>query len=217
MEKQRKAFSVFFQLMVHLEKSIFSVMDLYIPAAKRPVLHVGCPFCDSPNPHIMVEQASRISLSLPSLLCTQGIQQRILPKTSYLPFGDTLKQKDIGKCESSILIKISIVVIFCVVGFKESEVFTTFFDKLANTLPVLNIAPKLISTRIITVGDDEEIKSIARTQEKATFVLRKVAHSLNAGVTESFYKLLSIMDEHGGDVRVVATEIQNQLQKHTGI
>jgi len=84
-------------------------------------------------------------------------------------------------------------------------------------LPVVNIASKLISARIITIGDDEEIKSITRTQEKATFVLRKVAYSLNAGVTESFYKLLSIMDDHGGDAHVMATEIRNELQKHTGI
>ena len=97
MEKQRKALNVFFQLMVYLEESIFSVMDLYIPSAKRPVLHVGCPFCDNPNPHILLEHASKISLSLPSLLCTQGTREEILPKTSYLPFGDILKEKDIGK------------------------------------------------------------------------------------------------------------------------
>ena len=71
-------------------------MDLYLPSAKRPVLHVGCPFCDNPKPHIMVERVSKISLSLPSLLCTQGAQEKILPKTSYLPFGDFLQQKNIG-------------------------------------------------------------------------------------------------------------------------
>jgi len=98
LEIQGKAFNIFLQLMIYLEESIFSVMDLYIPSAKRPVLHVGCPFCDNPNPHIMLEQASKISLSLPSLLCTQGAQQKMLPKTSYLPFGDTLKQQDVGKC-----------------------------------------------------------------------------------------------------------------------
>ena len=95
-EKQRKAFNAFFQLIVYLEESIFSVMDLYLPSAKCPVLHVGCPFCDNPKPHIMVERVSKISLSLPSLLCTQGAQEKILPKTSYLPFGDFLQQNNIG-------------------------------------------------------------------------------------------------------------------------
>ena len=227
-EKQGEAFSLFLQLMFCLEESIFSVIDLYIPCTKYPLLHVGCPFCNNPNPHIMVEHASRISLSLPSLLCTQGAHQKILPKRSYLPFGDTLKKKHVGKygrftvtaTKDPIIVCISYYFVFfmCVVGFKECEVFTTFFDKLANTLPVQNIASRLISARIITVGDDEEIRSIARTKEKAMFVLRKVAHSLDASVTESFYKLLTILEEHGSDAGVVAAEIRKELQKNqTGI
>lgn len=217
-EKIGEAFSTFLQLMSHLEQSIFSVMDLYIPSAKHPVFHVGCPFCDNPNPHIMVECAGKISLNMPSLLCTKGIQHKILPKTSYIPFGDILKQQHVGKCGHQYYCQFVVIAfLFYVVGFKEFKVFTSFFDKLANILPTQNIITQLISVNIITIGDSEEIESIARTKEKAIFVLRKVAHSLDAGITESFYKLLTIMGDHKGDARILATEIQQELKKHEGI
>ena len=100
---------------------------------------------------------------------------------------------------------------------KELVVFTKFFDKLAKILPVQNIAPQLISTRIITIGDEEEIASIARSLDKAVFVLRKVAHSLEAGVTRSFLTLLTIMEEHHGDAAVVATDIRKEMEKYSGM
>ena len=99
---------------------------------------------------------------------------------------------------------------------KELVVFTNFFDKLANVLQVQNIASQLISTRMITVSDDEEIRSIARSKDKALFVLRKVAHSLKAGVTQSFFTLLVIMEEHGSDAAVVATVIRKEMEKYAG-
>ena len=97
MEKQKKASQLFLQLMVYLEESIISVIDLYIPSAQYPVLHVHCPICDSPNPHIMVGCVDKISLNIPPLFCAQHGPQKRLPLTSYLPFGDTLKQQEIGK------------------------------------------------------------------------------------------------------------------------
>ena len=101
LQKQQEAFRLFIELMVYLEESIFSVMDLYIPSTTYPVLHVCCPICDNPDPHIMLEHASRISLSLPPLFCAQQGPRKILNPSSYLPFGDTLKQQDeIGKLYS---------------------------------------------------------------------------------------------------------------------
>lgn len=102
-------------------------------------------------------------------------------------------------------------------GFKEFEVFTTFYNKLVNILPVKNIAYKLISSKIITYDDEEEIRSITRSKEKASFVLRKIALPLEVGHTQSFYKLLAILEEYGGDAVILSTEIKNELQKCTGI
>ena len=96
---------------------------------------------------------------------------------------------------------------------KEIKVFTTFFDKLVNILPVQDIVYKLISSDIITTDDGEEIKSITRSKDKASFMLRKVAHSLEVGLTQSFYKLLMIMEERRGDAAILATEIKSELQK----
>ena len=77
--------------MLYLEESIHSVIKLYLPSTKPPVLHVFCPkCCDTANPHIMLEQAAEISQNLRTLYCTKsGIHQE-LPRTSYLPFGDEL-------------------------------------------------------------------------------------------------------------------------------
>ena len=95
--KQKEAIKLFFQLMAHLEGSIQSVMKLYIPSAEHPVLHVCCPICVTPIPHIKVGCAKNISSNLSPLLCTREGQQQILPPTSYLPFGDTLEQQEVGK------------------------------------------------------------------------------------------------------------------------
>ena len=86
-----------------------------------------------------------------------------------------------------------------------------------NILPVQSIAHNLISSRIITIDDEEEIKSIAKSKDKASFVLRKIARSLEVGLTQSFNKLLTIMEEHGGDAAILSTEIQSKLVKCTDI
>ena len=90
-KEQKKAFILFKKLMLCLEESIHSVIKLYLPSTKPPVLHVFCPeCCDTAQPHIMLEQAAEISLNLRTLYCTKtGLHQRLL-RTSYLPFGDEL-------------------------------------------------------------------------------------------------------------------------------
>ena len=94
---------------------------------------------------------------------------------------------------------------------KENNVFKTFYDKLICVLPTYNISPQLVTERIITIGDDEEITSMKRSQEKASFVLRIIAKSLQAGITHSFYVLLGIMEKYGGDVALLANDIRRAL------
>ena len=90
-KKQSKAFILFVELMLYLEESIHSVIKLYLPCTKPPVLHVFCPKCNNTaSPHIMLEQAAEISLNLRTLYCTKtGLHQELL-RTSYLPFSDEL-------------------------------------------------------------------------------------------------------------------------------
>ena len=93
-EKQRKSFISFVKLMVCLEESIHSVIKLYLPSTKPPFLHVFCPKCHMASPHIMLKQATEISLNLRTLYCTITGPHMELPRTSYLPFGDELSDDD---------------------------------------------------------------------------------------------------------------------------
>ena len=109
-EKQREAFKLFVELMAELEKSIFSVMDMYIPSTKYPILHVCCPVCGNSQSHPMVEGATKISLDLPPLFCAQKEPRVELPPSSYLPFGETLKQYEVGKAKDIIFCIIIVII-----------------------------------------------------------------------------------------------------------
>ena len=92
-----KVFILFAELMLYLEESINSVIKLYLPSTKPPVLHVFCPkCCDTAKPHIMLEQASEISLNLRILYCTKTGLHWELQRTSYLPFGDELSDLELS-------------------------------------------------------------------------------------------------------------------------
>ena len=92
-ESRRKAFNLFVELMSYLEESIHSVIKLYLPSTKPPVLHVSCPHCnDTAPPHIMLRQVTEICLNLRVLFCTNTNQPLKLTRTSYLPFGDVLSE-----------------------------------------------------------------------------------------------------------------------------
>ena len=82
---------------------------------------------------------------------------------------------------------------------------------MASILPVKSLSHHLVSTGIITVDEEEEIMNITTSKEKASFVLRKIARSLEAGVTQSFYTLLRIMKKHDGDVAILADRIMSNF------
>ena len=94
-ERQKKAFILFVELMKYLEESIHSVIKLYLPSTKPPVLHVFCPICNIASPHVKLEQATKISLDL-GLFCNKtGTDLRKLPRTSYLPFGNEFSDDEL--------------------------------------------------------------------------------------------------------------------------
>ena len=99
---------------------------------------------------------------------------------------------------------------------KENDVFKEFYGKLTCILPTTNISPQLVAEGIITIDDNEEITSMKRSQEKASFVLRIIAKSLQAGITRSFYALLVIMEKYDGDVALLAKDIRQALDKSSG-
>ena len=96
-QEQAASFELFLELMTYLERSIHSVINLYIPSTKLPVLYVVCPLCDVTTPHIKLEWVRKISLNHPSLCCAEKDMPVIIPRSSYLPFGDTLTYEDFSK------------------------------------------------------------------------------------------------------------------------
>ena len=91
-----------------------------------------------------------------------------------------------------------------------------YFNKLANILRYDDIYPKLISAEIITLKDDEKIDQMTTT-EKTTYVLRKIARSLQSRITNSFYTLLQIMEDNGGDIAELARNIRSDLSGNPNV
>lgn len=108
-------------------------------------------------------------------------------------------------------------ILYTVGGVKEYDVFTEFYPRLIHSLPTGNILNQLVSKRIITMDDCEQITAITRSQERASLVLRIIANPLKAGITHSFYELLEIMEKYGGDVSLLANEIRAALKEFSGI
>ena len=99
LQEKVQSYELFLKLMEYLEDSIHSVMNLYIPSAEFPALHVACRLCDAATPHIMIKGATKISLNLPPLCCGEKDDLLVLPRSHYLPFGDTLTYETFSKLE----------------------------------------------------------------------------------------------------------------------
>ena len=93
------------------------------------------------------------------------------------------------------------------------EVFDRFYHRLIKILPVKNIKSQLVSTEIITLDDSEEIDV---SENKSSYVLEIIAKSLEAGITRSFYELINILNDYGGDVKLLAKNILTALNTNTG-
>ena len=83
-------------------------------------------------------------------------------------------------------------------------------------LPTTNIIHLLVSAQIITTDDIEEINGMSRSKEKSSYVLRIVAKSLETDITSSFYALLDVMENYGGDVTTLTNDIRSALIESSG-
>lgn len=101
---------------------------------------------------------------------------------------------------------------------KENEVFIRFYSKLIDVLSINSISHYLVSAKIISTEDIEEIDSLKTSKSKNMYVLRIVDKSLKAGITLSFCKLLDIMENYGGDdVTELARTIKKELIEVSGV
>lgn len=108
-------------------------------------------------------------------------------------------------------------VIFFIGSVKENTVFKKFYEDLRHILPIRNISDQLVSKKIISIGDKEEINAAKTLQDKTSFVLEIIDNSLRAGITHSFYELLSTMEEYGGDVSLFANKVRRELDEFSGM
>ena len=92
-------------------------------------------------------------------------------------------------------------------GVEELKVFKKSYHKLVKVLPFEALSDQLISSEIITVDEKEKIESFSTSTEKASFVLIKIGKSLEAEITQSYYALITIMKNYGGDAAVLADEL----------
>jgi len=97
-------------------------------------------------------------------------------------------------------------------GLKERKVFIKYYEKLISLLPVQSITPGLVTAEVITTNDAEEIRSNVDSAQKASFLLNKIARSLDSGYPDGFYALLAIMQEKGGDISKLAKDINKELE-----
>ena len=91
---------------------------------------------------------------------------------------------------------------------KEYKLFIKYYDKLKSLLPISSLTPRLVSREVITVAEEEEISSNPRQK---VILFSKIDSALSSGFSKSFYELLAIMKEYGGDIATLAFEIDKKL------
>ena len=92
------------------------------------------------------------------------------------------------------------------------EVFTDYYSKLKSVLPIKTLTGHLVTKRIISFEEEEEIRLAPLHSESTHLVLKKIASSLQAGITCSFDELLLVMEHHGNiSCAELASEIRLKL------
>ena len=94
--------------------------------------------------------------------------------------------------------------------------FVNYYGKLQSILPVKSLSGHFVSEQIIQFDEEEIIQNTDGQTQAASIVLRKVGNSLQAGQTESFDKLLTIMKGHGGlSCEKLANEMRKEILENT--
>ena len=79
----------------------------------------------------------------------------------------------------------------------EYEVFTKFYARLAAVLSVTSYSHYLVSAKILTTDEEEQLDALDNSNKRAAFVLRKIAAHLKGGNSDSLHALLSVIEIHG--------------------
>ena len=94
----------------------------------------------------------------------------------------------------------------------EYSVFKDHYYGLTKLLFNTNLTPHLIQEGVIAPTDHEKLNAIDTSTGKAEMVLPIVTSGLEAGITESFYKMLDIMESYGNsDAQQLSIAIKRKV------
>ena len=94
----------------------------------------------------------------------------------------------------------------------EYEVFRNHYGDLSNMLFSTNLGPQLVQRGVIVPQDEEEISTTPTSSGKAGIVLQKISRALETGYTESFYKMLKVMESFGNqDAWQLSSTIEKEI------
>ena len=100
---------------------------------------------------------------------------------------------------------------------KVYKIFLHYYGKLASTLPVTILCHHLVTKKVITASEVEEIHALPTSSRKAVYILRKISDSLVAGQTNTFNVFLSVIEEHGNvDSIHLVSCIKKDIKSATG-
>ena len=68
-------------------------------------------------------------------------------------------------------------------------------EDLCNALPITDLLPKMISKRVISFQDKDEIRSERTDRDKVQLFLSKLAGEMASGENERFYRFTNVMKE----------------------
>jgi len=90
------------------------------------------------------------------------------------------------------------------------KTFTKSYSKLCTIKDITSLLPHFVTKEIINLEDAEKIGNISTSSEKVQKLLAHIAGPLEAGNTQPFYTMLSIMEEYGTQAtRTLASQIRS--------
>ena len=93
------------------------------------------------------------------------------------------------------------------------DVFIDHYATLVDALPVKSLVAKFVSAKIIKFSDEEEILKGETTEDRGIRFLRHIATPLETGNSETFLKMLDVIEKHGGQYAYLAQNIRRDISK----
>ena len=174
------------ELINDVTKLLDDVMKVFMPSAKRPILFVPCPLCSTL--HISLNDVQ----SGDTIFCP-------LSNDTALPAGYYSDLSTIKLSAMSTKPKMSTdqTTSKDIIAKRKLEIFTDYYSKLMSVLPIKTLTSHLVTKRIISFDEEEEIIQAPLRSQSTRLLLKKIASSLQAGFVCNFDALLLIMEQYG--------------------